>query len=555
MSNVSQWSTTDASNNSAAPNGAPEDMAPSSVNDVQRATMGAVRRWLQELAGDLTTAGTGNAYTVTTTNAHAALADVPLIAVEANRANTGATTLQIDSLTATAVTLTDGTALIGGEIENGGVYLFVYDGTNFQLLNPSARAVVKATSTDDVDLAGISGALLVGGDGTAAHAAHDANEIQAKAGPTTVANLSLNPHGGAILVGEAAANGNTNQLRNQNTLVAGNQASPLTIQNDQDGAPALGAVQNIYLAIERSDGVDIGLVGFASDAELLLLSRNHGGGIRLQGEDAGGVLRDLLAADPDGDVTIYRAGTIIFQTKAGGVSVFGSDATVDNSSASTQTRVNARNSAGGVSIQAVAITAAMQIRQTNAGGTSEDIWIQGVRNGAVTLYHNGLSRVSTTANGFSVTDGTRTLTFDGSANDVDQVHESGSFTVTWGNGFTTSPSSTARWQRIGKMVFVTLSGFTATSNATSFASNTNDIPASITPAADQLCDSTGAIDNSATTLIAPITVEVSATNRSITLHRVSTDGISRTHYLNTGASWTNSGTKGLDGEVHFQYRV
>lgn len=48
MSNISTWSTTAASNNSAAPNGFPENMAPSGVNDAARETMAAVRRWTDD---------------------------------------------------------------------------------------------------------------------------------------------------------------------------------------------------------------------------------------------------------------------------------------------------------------------------------------------------------------------------------------------------------------------------------------------------------------------------------------------------------------------------
>ena len=44
MGNLSTWSTTAANNNSAAPDGFPENMAPSGVNDAAREVMAAVRR-------------------------------------------------------------------------------------------------------------------------------------------------------------------------------------------------------------------------------------------------------------------------------------------------------------------------------------------------------------------------------------------------------------------------------------------------------------------------------------------------------------------------------
>ena len=42
---ASNWSETDASNNQPAPDGAPEGMFPSGVNDTIRAVMGALKRW------------------------------------------------------------------------------------------------------------------------------------------------------------------------------------------------------------------------------------------------------------------------------------------------------------------------------------------------------------------------------------------------------------------------------------------------------------------------------------------------------------------------------
>ena len=41
---ASNWNEDDASNTAAAPDGAPEGMAPSGVNNVLRAIMGAVKR-------------------------------------------------------------------------------------------------------------------------------------------------------------------------------------------------------------------------------------------------------------------------------------------------------------------------------------------------------------------------------------------------------------------------------------------------------------------------------------------------------------------------------
>ena len=48
MSAISTWSTTPANNNDTAPNGAPEGMAPSGVNDTIREIMARVREWYED---------------------------------------------------------------------------------------------------------------------------------------------------------------------------------------------------------------------------------------------------------------------------------------------------------------------------------------------------------------------------------------------------------------------------------------------------------------------------------------------------------------------------
>ena len=105
MSNVSQWSTTASSNNSAAPNGAPEGMSPGGVNDVSRENMAATAKWYGDSKGSLVSAGTGTAYTLTSNSSHAALGDIGQITFRAHLANTGSATLAVDSLTAKTLKL------------------------------------------------------------------------------------------------------------------------------------------------------------------------------------------------------------------------------------------------------------------------------------------------------------------------------------------------------------------------------------------------------------------------------------------------------------------
>lgn len=143
MSNISQWSTSAASNNSAPPDGFPEGQAPSTVNDCAREVMAAVARQFQDSDGSLVTAGTGTAYTLTTNNSNAALADIGMFVFRAHLANTGAATLAVDGLTAKAIEA-DGNALIAGDMVVDTLYLAAYNATSdaFDLLNSTTSTAV-----------------------------------------------------------------------------------------------------------------------------------------------------------------------------------------------------------------------------------------------------------------------------------------------------------------------------------------------------------------------------------------------------------------------------
>jgi hypothetical protein len=82
--------------------------------------------------------GTANAIAAAPAVAWTALRTGRVIYVTAASTNTGAATLAVSGLTATAIRMvgTSGlTALLGGEIVSGATYEFIYDGTYFVLLH------------------------------------------------------------------------------------------------------------------------------------------------------------------------------------------------------------------------------------------------------------------------------------------------------------------------------------------------------------------------------------------------------------------------------------
>ena len=85
-------------------------------------------------------AGSANTYTLTpnpTLTAYAAGVD---LLVKINVANTGASTINVDSLGAKSIKKTDGTDPASGDLALNGIVELVYDGTNFQLVATGAAA-------------------------------------------------------------------------------------------------------------------------------------------------------------------------------------------------------------------------------------------------------------------------------------------------------------------------------------------------------------------------------------------------------------------------------
>jgi hypothetical protein len=126
-----KWSATAASNATADDTiNARENQAPSTVNDAMRGMMAAVAKWRNDLSGNLVTAGTSTAYTLTTNQVFTSLTDGIAVAARMDEVNGAAPTLNVDSLGAKAIASVYGTAVGAGKLKAGAVYVFVYDSTD-----------------------------------------------------------------------------------------------------------------------------------------------------------------------------------------------------------------------------------------------------------------------------------------------------------------------------------------------------------------------------------------------------------------------------------------
>lgn len=161
MGALNDWDVTDANNNAAPPDGWPENtMAYSDVNNTGRAVQGTVKRFFDDNNGSLVGAGIADVYTVTLNESYAAYFTGMTFACSIPATNTGAATVDVNGIGAISIVNKDGSALLGGALENGGVYSFTYDGTDFQILGGGGG--VDSAGGSDTELQYNNGGLLGG---------------------------------------------------------------------------------------------------------------------------------------------------------------------------------------------------------------------------------------------------------------------------------------------------------------------------------------------------------------------------------------------------------
>ena len=138
---IQDWSTTASSNsNSDATINWAENQSAASVNNSSRAMMAIVAGWRDAMGGAKVSAGSANAYTLTTGLSLSSYSNGLLLAFEANHTNTGAATIAIDGLAAKAIITPAGSALNANQIVAAGIYLIVYEtgADSVLLLTPSS---------------------------------------------------------------------------------------------------------------------------------------------------------------------------------------------------------------------------------------------------------------------------------------------------------------------------------------------------------------------------------------------------------------------------------
>lgn len=127
---------------------------------------------------------------------------------------------------------------------------------------------------------------------------------------------------------------------------------------------------------------------------------------------------------------------------------------------------------------------------------------------------------------------------DAGASITDLTPSSGTFTASYTNGCTTTPTQSIRWVKIGNLVTMTAAAaLSCTADTTVFDTDSTDIPAAIRPTTSNVYSAKFGANNNSTSVSAMIELQ----GGEIIVNRC--DAVTGTC---DGGAWTGSGTRGLD---------
>ncbi len=206
MAELKDLNATDASNTARFP----ENMNPSAVNDGARALEGMLARWYADTNGSISSGGSSNTYTLSASRTVAAYTAGDVYMFKANHANSGAATINVDSVGAKTIKKLHDQDLASGDIESGAICLIVYDGTNFQLISQLAHlggtptAITVADESSDTTCFPLFVTAATGdlGPKTGSNITFNSNTGELAATKMTPTNLGATTLTGAIAGGD-----------------------------------------------------------------------------------------------------------------------------------------------------------------------------------------------------------------------------------------------------------------------------------------------------------------------------------------------------------------
>lgn len=152
---VWQWSQTADDNNDADDSiNLRENASPSTYNNAVRGVMAMVKKWYDDISGNLVTGGTSTAITITTNTAGMTLTDGVFVRARITTLSGATPTLAVDGAAAKPIQSKSGTAIATGALVAGSIAMFTYD-SNADAWIVSDRFGDSLTTGDNPDLVAI----------------------------------------------------------------------------------------------------------------------------------------------------------------------------------------------------------------------------------------------------------------------------------------------------------------------------------------------------------------------------------------------------------------
>lgn len=215
-------------------------------------------------------------------------------------------------------------------------------------------------------------------------------QIQAKSG-TSAATLELNKLGGSVNIGPQAGSGQVN-LYNAGGRTAFTETNGLGVRDNDGSLPAV----NLY----SQDTVALGQ--FIHSTSLYLQNLVDSSSFILTGRNAASATKIMFAASPLSNATLYYAGTPALTTTNIGGRVFpasGNDVYHEFFRADQATRNGFIGfTASGIELRQEVANQPVTLSSVITGGAVKTL-LTGSPTGALSLYHAGVLKLSTTASG------------------------------------------------------------------------------------------------------------------------------------------------------------
>jgi hypothetical protein len=339
---IKDWSTTAASNvNSltAVGLGFDENQAPRLVNDTAREAMAQIAAFVADAYAGLCPyyagGGSANAHTITVDPAISAYVAGQMFVIKWGASNTGATTLNANSLGTKAVQYC-GVALKGGEIVSGRIGIVVYDGTQFELLTPFVLNVqdttnkhlgigsgvfangTGGTTEPNIAVGQGAGAALTTGYGHTLVGVDAGKSITSAQGNTAVGHFALDANQtgqqntalGNSALGNATGDTNTGVGRSAGlTVTSGSYNTLVGYTANVSAATKVGGTAVGAAAVAGTSAIALGRGASAGDNKLALGSASYSLDTQTTVGSAGAA--SALPANPTGYLEVVLNGTAV----------------------------------------------------------------------------------------------------------------------------------------------------------------------------------------------------------------------------------------------------